>query len=135
MTYPCLPFPLPIPWASQQLDFNIHDYMKIEWRWTFELILFIYHFLSQYLPNNFCRKINNFYSTNDRESCEKSHGATNCRKHIHKLCWSVFWNFVKCWGIKEYSYKSQIVFPFKIWNYWLSQLMGTWKGNLHPRST
>ena len=35
------------------------------------------------------REIDNFNSTDDGKTSEKSHGATNCRQYVNKLCSSV----------------------------------------------
>ena len=45
-------------------------------------------------------KIDDFNSTDDGESCQKSHGASNCWQLVHKFCWSILGDSVKCRGIK-----------------------------------
>ena len=59
-------------------------------------------------------KVENLHSTDDGESSEKSHGASNCRQHVHKLCSSVLGDFVKSWGVKVNSYEFKFVLPVKI---------------------
>ena len=61
-------------------------------------------------------KVDNLYCTDNGEPSEKSHGASNCRQHVHKLCCSVLCDSVKCWGVKIDPHKSQLVFPFKCCN-------------------
>ena len=57
-------------------------------------------------------KENNFYSTDDRETCKESHGATNCRKLINELCCTVLVYSVKCWSVQVDSQKSEFILPF-----------------------
>ena len=70
------------------------------------------NFLLDDFPNNFGRIVENLNSTNDRESSEKSHGASNCWQHVHKLCRCILLDSVKCWGVEINPHKLQIVFPF-----------------------
>ena len=67
--------------------------------------------LLNHVACNFSSKVENLHSTDDGEPSEKSHGASNGRQHVHKLCCSVLGDFVKCWGIKVNFYKSQLALP------------------------
>ena len=62
----------------------------------------------------FDHKVSNLDSTDNGESSEKSHGASNGWQHVHKLCCSVLGDFVECWGAKIYSYISELVSPLII---------------------
>ena len=73
-------------------------------------------FFDQNIENNLSSKVENFYSTDDGESSEKSHGASNCRQHVHKLGCSVLGDSVKCWGVKINPDISQLVSPLIILN-------------------
>ena len=66
------------------------------------------------IPYDFPRKVDNFDCTDDGEPSEKSHSATNCRQHVSKFCCAVLVNQQICWGMENYSHKSQLVFPFII---------------------
>ena len=71
-------------------------------------------FLDKYIPENFCSKVENLHSADDGKSSKKSHGASNCRQHVHKFCCSVLGDSVKCGGVKIDPHKPQAVFPFMI---------------------
>ena len=58
------------------------------------------------VPYNFSGKVEDLHCTDDGESSEKSHGASNCRQHVHKLCCSVLGDSVKCWSVKVDPHKS-----------------------------
>ena len=63
-------------------------------------------YLLNKVNDKFCCEIENLHSTDDGEPSEESHGASNCRQHVHKLCCSVLGNSVKCWGVKIDPHKS-----------------------------
>ena len=65
------------------------------------------------IEQNLHRKVQKLYSTDYGESSEKSHGSSNCRQHVHKLCCSVLCDSVKCWGIKGDPHISEFVFPLE----------------------
>ena len=56
-------------------------------------------------------KVDNLNCTYNWESGEKSHGSTNSWQHVYKLCCSVLSDSVKCWRVKEYSHKPELIFP------------------------
>ena len=92
-----------IPFISMHLK-------KLDFMWLFHEV-----------ENNFSSKVDNLNSTDNGESSEKSHGASNCRQHVHKLCSSIFCDSVKCRSVKVYPHKSQLVFPLVTWTYIYNQ--------------
>ena len=71
-------------------------------------------FLIDKFENDLPSKVDYLYSTDNGESSEQSHGASNCRELVYKLCCSVLGDSVKCWGVKVDPHISQLVFPFEI---------------------
>ena len=67
--------------------------------------------LLKQINGSFPCKVENLHSTDDGESSEKSHGTTNCRQHIHKLCCFLHGDSFNCGGVKVDPYKPQVVFP------------------------
>ena len=74
--------------------------------------------LLKQINGSFPCKVENLHSTDDGESSEKSHGASNCWQHVHKLCWFIHGDFVKSWCVKVDPHKSQLVFPLIIYLFW-----------------
>ena len=79
-----------------------------------DISFYIQHFPTEspFCPDGFSYKVENLDCTDDGETSEESHGASNCRQHVHKLCRSVLGDFIYCWGVEEYPHISQIIFPF-----------------------
>ena len=85
--------------------------------YTINNLKLFYHFdlvLLKNAPSKFSGKVDDFHRTDDGEPSEKSHGASNCRQHVHKLCCSVLLYSVKRWGGEVDPHESQVVFPLII---------------------
>ena len=107
------------------LLFDIYLYLFV-----LNMKIFLFNFVSHDIHNNFCCKIHYFHSTDNGETSEKSHGASNCWQHVYKFCCSVLGDFVECWGVKVDPYISQLVFPFKCYQIDIEYCMQNIQTNL-----
>ena len=91
----------------------IHTYTQIT-NTSKKLFNYFVSILLKDVPSNFSSKVENFHCTDDGESSEESHGASNGRQHVHKLCCFIHGDFVKCGGVKIDPYKSHVIDPLII---------------------